>query len=239
VQSESYFNLLIQAGGKATVSDFTFGGTAACDWLPAMRTFARTHHPDAVVIEFIGNTDTPCMFGCAVGSRTSLHSYCSAISQAIQSFLAVGTHVYLAGTPITKKQWANHDRTWDALNRAFSALAAQHPKRVTYIDAGISIEGPHHSFVSTLPCMYFEPCNGPTVAGVKTDVVRSPDGVHFCPATSANGRAQASRCVIYSSGAFRFAAAMTGPLIRELHLAGSGSRSESPAQLDNGSLGQR
>jgi hypothetical protein len=35
-QAEPYFNLLVQADGKAAVSDFAFGGTAACDWLPKM-----------------------------------------------------------------------------------------------------------------------------------------------------------------------------------------------------------
>ena len=33
-QAEPYFNLLVQADGKAVVSDYAFGGTAVCDWLP-------------------------------------------------------------------------------------------------------------------------------------------------------------------------------------------------------------
>ena len=45
VQAEPYFNLLLQAGGKAKVNDFAYGGTAACDWLPKMRRYARTEHP--------------------------------------------------------------------------------------------------------------------------------------------------------------------------------------------------
>lgn len=219
VQAEPYFNLLVGASGKAKVSDFTYGGTAACDWLPDMRRFARTAHPRAVVLEFIGNTFSPCMLGCAAGSRTAVHLYCSAVSQAIDSFLAAGTHVFLAGTPITRTQWTSHDRNWDQLNKAFAAMAAQHPARVTYVDAGTSVEGRHHSFVSTLPCLYFEPCNGPTVAGVRTNVVRSPDGVHLCPKENANAKGQVSRCPGYSSGAFRFGAAMAGPVIRDLHLS--------------------
>ena len=221
VQAEPYFNLLIQAGGKATVSDFTYGGTAACDWLPDMRRFARTDHPQAVVLEFVGNTFSPCMLGCSIGSRTAVHLYCSAIAQAIQSFLAAGTHVYLAGTPVTRTEWLTHNRSWDDLNDAFAALTRQHPKRVTYVDAGTSVEGPHHSFVSMLPCMSFEPCNGPTIAGVKYDVVRSSDGVHFCSVSNGNATGQVSRCSVYSSGAFRFAAAMAGPVISQFHLSGT------------------
>jgi hypothetical protein len=235
VQAAPYFNLLVQAGSRATVTDFTYGGTAACDWLPAMRRFARTDRPQAVVLEFLGNTFTPCMLGCTAGSRTSVHLYCSAIAQAIQSFLAVGAHVFLAGTPITRSQWKAHSRSWDDLNSAFAALAAQHPKRVTYVDAGKSVEGPHHSFVSTLRCMSFEPCTGPTVGGVRSDVVRSPDGVHLCPNSGGNEKGGVSRCAVYSSGAFRFAAAMAGPVIRQLRLSGARSTVRTSTSLATGS----
>jgi hypothetical protein len=44
-QAEPYFNLLVQAGGKAVVNDFAFGGTAVCDWLPKIRAVANSEHP--------------------------------------------------------------------------------------------------------------------------------------------------------------------------------------------------
>ena len=115
VQSEPYFNVLLQAGGKAKVSDFAYGGTAACDWLAKMRKYARTEHPRAVVFEFVGNTFTSCMTGCPLGSSTAVSRYCSAVSTAIQAFLWVGTHVFLVGTPISRTQWIAHDSSWDAL----------------------------------------------------------------------------------------------------------------------------
>ena len=87
VQSEPYFNFLLQASGKATVSDFAYGGTAACDWLPKMLEYARTQHPRAVVFEFVGNAFTSCMAGCPSGSTAAVHRYCSAVSTAIQVFL--------------------------------------------------------------------------------------------------------------------------------------------------------
>jgi hypothetical protein len=219
VQSEPYFNLLVQAGGKATVSDFAYGGTAACDWLPKMRAYARTEHPRAVVFEFVGNTFTSCMRGCPVGSSAAVSRYCSAVTTAIQAFLGVRTHVFLVGTPISRTQWTTHDSDWDALNLAFATLAAKHPDHVTYVNAGRAVEGPHQSFVRTLPCLFFEPCIGPTIAGVRSNVVRSPDGVHFCPDQSGSAVGQVTRCDVYSSGAFRFAAAMAGPVIREFGLA--------------------
>jgi hypothetical protein len=219
VQSEPYFNFLLQAGGKATVSDFAYGGTAACDWLPEMREYARTAHPRAVVLEFEGNTFTPCMHGCPAGSSAAVSRYCSAVTTAIHVFLGVGTHVFLVGTPISRTQWIAHDSDWDALNLALAALAEKYPGHVTYVDAGRAVEGPHQSFVWTLPCLFFEPCTGPTIGGVRTNVVRSPDGVHFCPDQSGNAVGQVTRCDVYSSGAFRFAAAMAGPVIRDFGLA--------------------
>ncbi len=44
-QAEPYFNLLVQADGKAVVSDYAFGGTAVCDWLPKIRAVAAFGAP--------------------------------------------------------------------------------------------------------------------------------------------------------------------------------------------------
>ena len=95
VESEPHFNFLLQAGGKATVSDFAYGGTAACDWLPKMRDYARAEHPRAVVFEFVGNTFTSCMAGCPLGSPAAVHRYCSAVSTAINVFFGLDTRVFL------------------------------------------------------------------------------------------------------------------------------------------------
>jgi hypothetical protein len=123
-------------------------------------------------------------------------------------------------TPITQSEWTSRDSKCDALNLAFASLAAKHPTQVTSVDAGRAVEGPHQSFVSTLPCLFFEPCTGPTIAGVRTNLVRSPDVVHF-PNQVGNAVGVVPGCDTYSSGAFRFAAAMAGRVIRELGLTGT------------------
>ena len=74
---------------------------------------------------------------------------------------------------------------------------------MTYVDAGASVEGPGGVYTQTLPCFIGEPCTGPVVEGVPSNVVRSADGVHFCPVAEVD-----DRCPVYSSGAFRFAGAM-------------------------------
>jgi hypothetical protein len=140
------------------------------------------------------------------------------MSEAIHLFLAVGTRVFLEGAPIDYTEWISHDRHWNTLNRAFALLASRYPGRVTYVDAGRAVEGSGGSFAWTLACLTFEPCNGPIIGGVHTDVVRSPDGVHFCPVSGASTDGRVTRCDVYSSGAFRFAAAMATPVIHELRL---------------------
>lgn len=45
-----------------------------------------------------------------------------------------------------------------------------------------------------------------------TYVVRSSDGIHFCPAKEGDVAGVVSGCPVYSSGAFRFAKAMGAPL---------------------------
>lgn len=222
-QAAPYFTWLLHSSGVAQVKSDVFSGTATCDWLPVMRRVARSH-PWAVVMEFVGNTFTKCMGGCLAESSSAIARYCSDMTAAIQLFMDVGTRVYLEGTPITRTQWETHDPHWNDLNHAFAALASKYPGRVTYVDAGEAVEGRGGSFTSTLPCLYFEPCDGPVIGGVRSDVVRSPDGVHFCPAISGNALGLVTPCPVYSSGAYRFASAMAAPVLhamQSVHKVGS------------------
>jgi hypothetical protein len=72
----------------------------------------------------------------------------------------------------------------------------------------------HGQYTDSLPCLPNEPCTGPVIHGVRTNRVRAPDGVHFCPVTVL-GRAP---CPVWSSGAFRFGAAMAAPVIADFGL---------------------
>jgi hypothetical protein len=189
-----------------------------------MRKVAKSH-PQVAVLEFSGNTFTSCMGGCSEGSTAAITRYCGDTTEAINLFLAVGTHVFLDGSPIDYSQWVTHDRHWNDLNSALSALAARYPGRVSYVDAGRAVEGPGHSFTWTLPCLSFEPCTGPVVSGLRTNIVRSSDGVHFCPANSGNSQGQVAPCDVFSSGAFRFAMAMAAPVITDFHLSATAERS--------------
>lgn len=218
-QAAPYFDWLVQASGEAQVTNDVYSGTAACDWLPDMRRVAQSH-PRAVVMEFAGNTFTKCMSGCSPESKSAVTRYCNDMTTAIHLFMDVGASIFLEGTPITHAQWETHDRHWNDLNRAFAALANKYRGQVIYVDAGKAVEGNGGSFTWTLPCLYFEPCDGPTIDGVHNDVVRSPDGVHFCPANPKNELGLVTPCPVYSSGAYRFASAMAAPVVEAIRPSG-------------------
>ena len=79
---------------------------------------------------------------------------------------------------------------------------------VEYVDAGQAVMA-DGSFTWTLPCLSGEPCTGPS----GTNVVRAPDGVHFCPNGIATQVGYFHECTVYSSGALRFATAMLSPVL--------------------------
>jgi hypothetical protein len=68
------------------------------------------------------------------------------------------------------------------------------------------------TFAETLPCLKGQPCTGPTVGGIPSDIVRSSDGIHFCPSREGDLHGIIGGCPVYSSGAYRFAKAMVAPL---------------------------
>src|SRR5262249_32511909 len=81
----------------------------------------------------------------------------------------------------------------------FRELARDYPN-ARFVDGG-RLVSPHRTFVKTLPCLQGEPCSGPVVNGVRTNVGRAWDEVHFCPIKQPIGPA----CPVYASRAYRCA----------------------------------
>jgi hypothetical protein len=203
-EAQPYYTDLIDATGEVALTYDSFGGTAICDWLPKMREVAETYKPAAVQLQFSGDALSPCMHGYSPPSAAYLEKYRADTMAAIDIFLPIGAHVYLIGGPVSRDSQPG----WDALNNQYASIAAADPSRVTYVDAGTAVEGPDHSYVQELPCLPLEPCLGPLAAGVQVNVVRSPDGAHFCPVKEANTEGVIGACPVYSSGAYRYAEAM-------------------------------
>jgi hypothetical protein len=184
---------------------WAFGGAAICDDLGDMTNDVATLHPTVAVIEFSGDNQTPCMAAYRKGTAAYYEKYQNDAQTAINIFRSNGIPVVLIGAPPD----ASTDRTANInfLNQIYASLAARN-SGVLYVDARQSVSS-NGQYTKTLPCLPIEPCTGPS----GTNVVRSPDGVHFCPDGMVTEENLFSVCDVYSSGAFRFAAAMLGPAL--------------------------
>jgi hypothetical protein len=201
---EDFSSLAQAAGAPAFVR--AFPGSAPCDWLSEMPTDDAAFHPTAVVLLFSGANFTPCMSGYAFASPEYYAKYQADTQAAINLFRADGAHVFLVGVPYDEQP--NLTANAANLNQVFAALAAAN-NGVDYVDAGQSVLA-YGSFTWTLPCLPGEPCTGPS----GMNVVRAPDGVHFCPNGVTTQVDYFTECSVYSSGAFRFASAMLNAVLK-------------------------
>jgi hypothetical protein len=209
-EAQPYWTALVHEDKEAALTFDTFGGTATCDWFRRMQEVESQYHPKAVELLFSGNNLTACMKGYELYTTAYYDKYRADTLTAINIFAAGRAHVYLIGAPITKKLQSVPD--WQMLNMVYAALAQADPARVTYVNAGLAVEGSGGTFAETLPCLKGQPCTGPTVGGIPSNIVRSSDGTHFCPSKQGDVHGVIGGCPVYSSGAYRFAKAMVAPL---------------------------
>ncbi|MBP7889566.1 MAG: hypothetical protein KA029_10925, partial [Ilumatobacteraceae bacterium] len=107
-----------------------------------------------------------------------------------------GARVVLVGQPQRAPSFDHEDRV-AAINGMLQEFATRWAF-VSYVDAGAAVEAPDGQFADRLPCTQFDidcAADGQTV-------VRG-DGVHFCPVVNV------TPCPVYSSGALRFALAIS------------------------------
>lgn len=196
----------------------TFGGTAICDWLDQMRNDAANLAPGAVVLEFSGNNLTPCMqdtTGQGLTGDAYWARYRADARTAIETFAAGHAQVFLAGAPISQHQEASGDFHGGLVNAMYAQLTDE-SSDVTYVDAGAAVLD-HGHWTPALPCLPDEPCTGGTdSSGRAVNIVRAPDGGHFCPAAEEAKRGIVDGCPVWSSGAFRYANAMAQPVLTAL-----------------------
>jgi len=203
MESAPDFALIANAAG-ASARVRAYGGLAVCDFLRTMSSDVAAWQPTAVVLVFSGDNFTPCMAGDPIGSPQYYEKYQTDIQTAIDIVRPYGTKVFLIGGPFDGLPAQNQNVA--ALNRLYASVAAT--TGVTYVDAGQAVMA-NGAFTWTLPCLPNEPCTGPS----GTNIVRAPDGVHFCPTGQTTIEGYVAVCNVYSSGAYRFAAAMLGPAL--------------------------
>jgi hypothetical protein len=204
-EAQPYYHELAHAAGDVAYTYDSHGGTAICDWLTKMTEVEAQHHPTAVELEFSGNNLTPCMKGYERYTPRYYEKYRDDTMRAIHIFTAGGAHVFLIGAPITRTESVPD---WRRLNQQYEEIALADAAHVSYVGAGVAVELSGNRYTDTLPCLEHEPCTGPVVDGVRSNVVRSTDGVHFCPSEQGNDSGVIGGCSVYSSGAYRYAKAM-------------------------------
>jgi hypothetical protein len=226
-EAQAPFRAALLAAGATRVITRTYGGTAICDWLSQMRIDESELRPEAVVIEFSGDEFTPCMHGPSGQPLTGeayYEKYLSDAQSALSIFAAGHTVVYLAGAPISRQAWFSHDPDADRLNQMYAALA-ESEDGAHYVDAGSAVLD-RGRWTRTLPCLADEPCTG--VDGV--NVVRGPDGNHFCPVAPPAVQGVTVGCPVYSSGAYRYGKAMASAVTVGLRLVQTGLAAPRPSE---------
>jgi hypothetical protein len=216
-EAKDAFRAALAARGIRDVTAETLGGTAICDWLPEMRHDRDAVHPDAVVVEFSGNALTPCMrgnMGVPLSGLPYFEKYADDAQQVLRIFGSGGTAVYFAGAPISLTAERSHDPNTRRLNELYGLLVAGQPSS-RYIDAGAAVTD-HGHWTKTLPCLPQEPCSGDRgPSGRLVNIVRAPDGAHFCPTGPPAVRGVTSKCSVWSSGAYRYGTAMANFIVGE------------------------
>lgn len=173
-----------------------FGGTAPCDWVD------DDIHADSatvVVISFTGNSLTPCMSDGAGGfldHEPFAAEYRGDLEVLISRARRAGARVVLVGQPERAAHFDHHERV-TAINGMLQKFASEW-EFVSFVDAGAAVETADGLYAERLPCNEFDT----DCATDGTTAVRG-DGVHFCPVPGA------FPCPVYSSGALRFAMAIS------------------------------
>lgn len=197
-----------QSGWKAVTN--TRAGTAPCDWLAKLAADVAskrpTVRPTQIVLEFVGNSYTPCMTDPSTGayfvsgSQQWLDKYRTDVRQMFGLAEANSIPVLIIKHPVLNGYLIDVNDA--AALDAVLVEEAHNFRGVSYTDGprlAVSAQG---SFTYKLPCLSTEGasrgCSGGQIS------VREPLGVHFCP----SGFTAGSPCPVYSSGARRFGAAI-------------------------------
>ena len=196
--------------GGADVTVASHGGTALCDWLDHLGREVDRLDPDVVVLSFSGNRMSPCMAGRdgePLDDHEAVRRYGFHVEVAMWVASRHGATVFWVGSPRAPSPTLVHEGVTELYR-----VAPLRWGNARFVDGGEWIT-PYGGWSETQPCLPFEPCTGPVVGGVPSNVVRAPDGAHFCP-TGYPSDHDLVRCPQHSSGALRFALTILGAVSR-------------------------
>ncbi len=206
-ESRDHFSAALSGQPELAVYERTFGGTAICDWFDEMNHDLASLQPGVVVVQFSGNAFGSCMRTASgpVRGDALIAKYAADANAVVSLFEGTGTQVVFASSPIDRDESPRIGR----INNVYRDLAADRPQ-VEFVDTAASVLK-HGRFTATLPCLHGEPCSP---SG--QNVVRSPDGLHFCPVLYQAELGVTTPCPVRASGAFRFGNALAQPVLDRL-----------------------
>jgi hypothetical protein len=202
-QAQAAFSAAVAEAGPVDLHASTYPTTALCDFRREIPADLVTRRPQVLVLEFSGNSFTPCMRDAAgrlldIGSLAWRDRYLEDLRAVLRLARVTDTTVVWATAPPVDHPTAPPDYP-RRLAAAVADLAAT-DSRLRVVDTGASVAAPGRRFTRTLPCRADEPfCRGGRV------VVRAADGLHFdCHGTPD----PTLGCSGYSAGARRFGEAL-------------------------------
>jgi hypothetical protein len=182
----------------------TYPATALCDFRRTIAAELLARRPDVLVLEFSGNSATPCMAGdggrlLTIGSPSWQARYLDDLQAVVVLAGQTGTDVVWAtAPPLSPERFpTNYPRKLAASIRAL----ARDQDHLLVVDTGAAVAADGREFAATLPC---RPDEAPYCRDGRV-VVRSFDGIHF----DCHGRHDdTGTCVGYSAGGRRFGEAI-------------------------------
>jgi hypothetical protein len=182
-------------------------GSAPCDWRELIRhDVAAKKNVEFAIVEIYGNNASRCQLRIAGGfrPRTDSTDYWTMYRKDIKDTLALfpaSVKVMLVAAPA-----ASVDRitghSHKARMLAMMATFASHRDNTFVVDAGLRVEEPAGHFARITPCAPAGPCPNHPSRGLA--VVRSHDGLHFCPQIVFAKTELLKHCPVISYGAWRF-----------------------------------
>ena len=195
------------APGDLTVS--TFPGTAPCDFREQIVADLIARRPQVVVLEFSGNSSTPCMRNdrgaqLRIGSDAWRDRYLDNLAAVVKVATATDTTVVWATAPPVDHPGSPQD--YPRVLAAAVRKVAAHEPHLEVAETGAALTNDDHSYRTSLPCR-------PDERELCTDgriVVRSIDRLHFdCHGASVVW----TTCPGYSAGAHRYGDALADAAI--------------------------
>ncbi|HEY6531591.1 MAG TPA: hypothetical protein VIY72_04770 [Acidimicrobiales bacterium] len=206
-ESQAVLEARLGAGFDLRVT--TFGGIAPCDLADEIIATAEADEADVLLLQMSGNAVSPCMHPSnrPLSDTERLDKYRADVLSIIEETSSTGIPLVLVGTPPMPPQ---RNQSPDAVYRELAELSASRDRPVSYLDAGAAVAGPAGAWTATLPCLPFESdrmgCTGGQIA------VRAADQVHFCPGSLGESNGTIVACDRWSSGAWRYGAAIAADL---------------------------